>query len=157
MKWIRKPAIYSFRLEEGVGAYINTYGYGLGLMTAAYETLEYFQHGGYTPPYGSHLSLLPSENIGIFTSTNQAPMPTLTFPVVLHVFIIETLRGADNALEKALNVWEDLRNTKQKKSQQRVKAIERFLESSKTFAGGRKPNAEDIVGKYGSGTAGAEI
>lgn len=152
MRWTQKPAIHSPNLHTGVGVHVHTYGYGLGLMIGSYETLDFVHHGGYTPPYGSQFSLLPSENIGVFTSTNQTPLKVP--PLALHAFIVETLRGSEDATEKAMKVMEDVRRKEEAKLKRRAEIIEKFLEESKTLAGGKKPEAEEIVGKYGSGAIG---
>ncbi len=153
MTWMTKPSAIMpeipYKQSEN-GIIGHTFGYGLGLMLAAYDGFEYIQHGGYFPPYHTLMSLFPTQNLGIFTSTNEGL--AYVDASVLHAFIFELLRGSSNAKEIALQQWSKLKAIKEEKKSKEEKVLETFLNekknSSPVYA------EDDIVGKYGSGGSG---
>lgn len=149
MSWITKPAIMlpgqTYRKSDEV-IVINRQAYGLGLILATYNGWPYLQHSGFFTPYASLLSLFPDQKLGIFTSTNQGP--ALWSDLVVHSVIVEILQGNPDAAAKAQATFERLKEERELdniKKEQVVKNI---------FHKGPKNNADDIVGKYGSGAAG---
>lgn len=153
MAWMTKPAAIMlnipFKQNENdlVG---HTFGYGLGLMLAAYDGFEYIHHGGYFPPYHTLMSLFPTQNLGIFTSTNEGL--AYVDASVLHAFIFEVLRGSSNAKEIALQQWSKMQAIKEDKKIKKEKVLDKFLNEKKHLSSIH--NADDIVGKYGSGGSG---
>ncbi|CAL8109669.1 unnamed protein product [Orchesella dallaii] len=153
MRWLRKPAIHvpSLGFKHATDEKIaDVFAYGLGLRLGTYDGWQYIQHTGYFPPYYSHMSLFPDLKIGIFTTTNQGPVEVDS--LVLHTFIFETLRGTENAVEKAMQNWKEIKTKSRKAYNEREKAFSEVLLQSK------KPEIhqsfKNIVGNYGSGGSG---
>lgn len=153
MLWMRKPAIHTvfpLKYEDSV---INTFSYGLGLYNGALSEQEYIYHDGWIMPYRSLISLFPGEDIGIFSTSNQAPVQV--DQMVLHSFILETLKDGDNPLTVASNLWGVMKIKENEKAKWRTNELEMFLKESELFEEGK---AEDVIGKYGNGRSGdAEI
>lgn len=153
MSWMTKTAsvipVVPFKKSED-DIIVQTYGYGLGLILSAYDGWEYVAHGGYFPTYHSLLSLFPSQNLGIFTSTNEGP--ALVDAVVLHTFIFELFRGKNNATEVALNNYKKLEAVEDKTEDLKKDALETFMTNSTSM--GHTQNDSDVTGKYGSGSSG---
>lgn len=150
MLWMRKKAIHmNF---DGIES-VNTFAYGLGLMLASYRGTEYIHHGGRLPPYWTLLSWFPEHNLGIFTSSNQGPLRI--DPTVLHLFILETLKGSESSLEAAAKIRDELKLRDLNALHKRDKKLQKLLKESREAHGeyDRKGSAK-FIGTYGSGVSG---
>lgn len=134
------------------GYSINSYG--LALIMGTFGGNDYFTHSGGFTPYSSLISLFPAKKLGIFTTTNYGPV--YQPQMILHTFIHELLKGNTDAAEKASEFGFAIKLERDELKLQQQRALKLFLEESKTFAGGLKPIAEEIVGKYGSGSHGTD-
>lgn len=151
MGWLLKPAIQmpAVALKQSDDQLIGAaYSYGMGFFLGHLDGWEYNYHGGDWSPYVSLMSLLPSQNLGIYTSVNEGPL--MLDRIVPHAFIFELLKGtpAKEAREKAMNRIEKLRK---RMKIRRERGRENILEQHK---GKGVKSIEEIVGKYGSGSGG---
>lgn len=154
MKWLRHGSNpvprNSFKSSEDE-IVLNLLSYGLGLMTASYDGWEYLQHSGYYASYGSLMSLFPSQKLGIFTSSNQAPV--MLDQMILHSFIFETLERSENVEERITRLID-------RKSTEYAEKISTQTKVTKNFLGGlgehkkTNRNFSEITGSYGSGSSG---
>lgn len=159
MNWLVRPASSVFGMNYKAASdedlVFNTFGYGTGLFLTAYDGWQQIQHGGYFPPYRSQMSLFPEKNWAIFSNTNEGPV--YVDPLNLHAFIFETLRGTLNITEKYKRVWDKTAAVALEEITKKRLIMEKYIEESTinpndidAFA----LNAEEIVGKYGSGGSG---
>lgn len=156
MAWMTKPAsvmpAVAFKSSE-TDLIISSYGYGLGLMLASYDGWQYIHHGGYFPPYHTLMSLFPSQNLGVFTSTNEGPLKVDA--AILHAFIFEVLRGTSNPAEAVQSLWDKQTARREENEKTKEKALRKFLEENTDKESAQMQN--EIVGKYGSGGSGNYI
>lgn len=154
MKWMTKPAMFAHGFDLPANKFAMKFNaYGLAMILATFKGSEYFLHTGYFTPYSSQVSWFPEENLGIFTTTNYGPVEINQ--LVLHAFIHELVAGNLNATEKAVEFAQVMKAQEDAEKQKDYsQSLESFFEKSRTFNAGKKPKAEEVVGKYGSGGGG---
>jgi len=152
-EWMAKPSNmypgYAFKQSEE-DIIINQFGYALGLFLSDYDGWLYVQHGGYFPPYRSQMSLYPTKNLAVFSSSNVGP--AWVDPMVLHAFIFETIARNPNAAENAMKLKENLDAEKELKKMNAEKEFKTIYDAA--VEKGSSQKAADIVGQYGSGSGG---